>query len=263
MRVHRENKDTVTDEAAVAFAVNEHEQVSSPLPLLPPPGTCTAYTGSFQAETAGLNSVSAVLMSQIAGRGLDAGPGIKLSRDLESRTISRERGAAGYYRGRLGVGGANVNPRARGLILDPGDYALVGTGGAEVGAFRAIFPIGPSFEWSNREESGVVDRGRPLSLEWHDASTDRVMIILATNTDRVTTATGTCLCVANSGAGHFVIPSSLLGNLPASVDTGTPLYDRLYLASMSARKGSAIQASGLSRGSIVSLNIVGRFVSYR
>jgi hypothetical protein len=251
----------VTDEAAIAFAVNDHEQLPSPLPLLPPPGTCTAYTGSFQAETVGLNSVSAALMSQIAGRGLDAGPGIKLSRELESRTISRERGAAGYYRGRLGIGGANVNPRARALILDPGDYALAGTGGTDVGAFRAIFSMGPPFEWSNREESAVVDRRRPLSVEWRDAP-DGVMIILATNTDQMTTATGTCLCVARSSTGHFVIPSSLLANLPVSVDTGTPLYDRLYLASMSARK-EAIQASGLSRGSIVSLNIVGRFVSYR
>lgn len=263
MRVHRENIDTVTDEAAVAFAVNDQERLSSPLPLLPPLGTCTAYTGSFQAETAGLNSVSAALMSQISGRGLDAGPGLELSRGFESRTISRERGAAGYYRSRLGIAGANVNRRARVPILDPGDYALVGTGGNDIGPFRAIFSMGPPFEWSNREESAVVDRRRPLSLDWHDPSADRVMIILATNTDQVTTATGTCLCVARSSAGHFAIPSSLLGNLPASVDTGTPLYDRLYLASMSARKPFSIQASGLNHGSIVSLNIVGRFVVYR
>jgi uncharacterized protein (TIGR03437 family) len=263
MRVHRENKDTVTDEAAVAFAVHDNEPLSSPLPLLPPPGTCTAYTGSFQAETPMLNSVSAALISNIAGHGLDAGRGLTVSREGAVRTIPQERGAPGYYRTRLGSAGVSVNRRATPLILDPGEYTLAGMGGTGVGPFHAVFSMGAPFEWINREESGVVDQRRPLSVSWNDASADRWIIILATNVDQVTTANGTCLCVAHSNAGHFVIPASLLANLPASVETDTPLYGRLYLAAMSARTPSPIQAPGLSRSAVISLQIIGRFVEYR
>jgi hypothetical protein len=140
---------------------------------------------------------------------------------------------------------------------------LEGTGGRDIGPFRSLFSMSPPFEWTNREESGVIDRRRPLSLEWREDSRDRLMIILATNVDQITTATGTCVCVARGDVGRFVIPPSLLANLPRSQDPENILYDRLYLASMSSRTPPSILAPGLDHGTVISLNIVGRFVEYR
>src|SRR5207245_2900972 len=52
-RIKSRSSDIVPiyDEALVSFVAASPQSKSYPLMLLPPPGTCTAFTSSFQSET--------------------------------------------------------------------------------------------------------------------------------------------------------------------------------------------------------------------
>jgi uncharacterized protein (TIGR03437 family) len=261
MRMKYENLDSIDDEAAVTFASKDDRPALSPLLLLPPPGTCTAYTSSFQDDDALPNSLSAALISLLQGHGLDAGPQLAVSGGGQSRKIVRENGVPGYYRGRLGQAGPNVSRRAPPLFLDPGELTLAGSGGKDVGAFEVRFLAPLPFDWTDRDSLAVIDRGHPLPVHWRDPAGDRFIVILATNVDQLTTAIGTCLCIANSGAGGFTIPAVLLANVPVSRKIGGISPDQLYLSSMGA--GLPLPITGLERSAVFSLYTIGRYVEYR
>lgn len=263
MKAKYEKADSVDDEATVTFASKDDRPVLSPLLLLPPPGTCTAYTSSFQDDVALPNSISAALISLLKGRGLDAGSKLTISRDRQSRNVIRENGVPGYYRGRLGQIGPTASRRAPPLFLEPGDLSLDGTGGKDVGAFHVSFHAPTPFEWTDRDSLAPIARGSTLLVHWHDPSGGHLIVILATNVDQLTTAIGTCLCVVNSAVGGFAVPPAVLANLPVSRDIPGIPYDRLYLSSIGTSAPPPIQATGLDTGAVVSIYTIGRFVQYR
>ncbi len=261
IRMKDENADSVNDEAALTFAMGD-QPAPSPLLLLPPPGTCTAYTGSLQDDAALPNSISAGLASLMAGRGLDAGAQFTIRGAGQSRQVIQVNGVPGYYRGRLGQSGPNASRRAPPLFLHAGEFNLAGLGGKDVGPFDAGFSMPPSFEWSNRDALGTIDRGLPLALRWRDTARGGLIVILATNVDQISTASGTSLCVADAAAGRFTIPPAILANLPPSKEMPGVRYDRLVLSSIAARP-AAIHASGVRNGAVVALYTIGSFVRYR
>jgi len=263
MKAKYEDVDSVDDEAAVTFASKDDRPVLSPLLLLPPPGTCTAYTSSFQDDVALPNSISAALISILKSRGLDAGSKLTISSGGQSRNVNLENGVPGYYRGRLGQIGPAASRRAPPLFLEPGDLTLAGTGGKDVGAFHVHFSAPASFEWTDRDSLASITRGRTLLVRWRDPSDGHNIVILATNVDQLSTAIGTCLCVANSSAGGFAVPAAVLANLPVSRDIPGIPYDQLYLASIGTGSPPSIQATGLEKGAVVSVYAIGRFVQYR
>jgi len=111
-----------------------------------------------------------------------------------------------------------------------------------------------------------VDRTRELSVEWRGAAADRLVIVLAMNVDRVSTATGTVVCAALPAAGRLTIGPELLANLPSSMPDsaskgGVP-YNRLFLGTVPAAP-QRIEAPGLDGGAIIGLYTTGRLVDYR
>jgi uncharacterized protein (TIGR03437 family) len=262
MKTQLGNADFFDDEAAVVFAANKDRPALSQLLLLPPEGTCTAYTSSFQEDAPLPNSISASLASLIAGRGLDAGSQLSIREAGQNRNIVRVNGVPGYYRGRLGEAGPNASRRGPRLFLNPGELHLIGSGGTEIGAFDVGFPAPLPFDWSDRESLSVVDRSKPLELHWRDAPAENLIVILATNVDEVTTAMSTALCVAGAPAGHFTVPPAILANLPASMDSAGPRYDQLLLSSI-PRASSRIPAAGLEHGGVVGVYTIGRFIPFR
>jgi uncharacterized protein (TIGR03437 family) len=261
IRPRNETADSIDDEAVVAFA-SASDRPLSPLLLLPPPGTCTAYTSTLQDDAALPNSISSALASLIAGRGLDAGPQLTIRGAGQSRQVIRVNSVPGYYRGRLGQSGPNTSRRASPLFLDPGEFTVAGLSGKDVGTFNAAFAAPLPFEWNDDDSLPAIDRSRPLALHWREAPRGSLIVILATNLDQVTTATGTSLCVADGGAGRFTIPPAILANLPASKDTPGARHDQLLLSSI-AGQPAAIHASGLENSAVVALYTIGRFVRYR
>ncbi|MGA3187966.1 MAG: hypothetical protein ABSF22_12725, partial [Bryobacteraceae bacterium] len=169
----------------------------------------------------------------------------------------------GFFRARLGGRDVRFGPRSQPPFLDPGEYRLTVPGGRDIGPFAATF-TGPSpIEWTNRDRMDAVDRSRELVMEWRGAAPDRLVIVLATNIDRVSTASGTVLCAALPAAGHLTIAPEILANLPASTsDNGRIPYNRLFLGTVPA-KTSPVEASGLNAGAIIGLYTTGRFVDYK
>jgi uncharacterized protein (TIGR03437 family) len=258
--------ESIYDEAVVSFAKVGLDARPSPLLLAPPPGTCISYSGSFQTSTMLPDSPTAALFSEVGATGLDAGPALTIARQSATRSIPGNPSASGFFRTRLGGRNVSFGPRALAPFLDPGEYRLTVPGGHDIGAFSAQF-TGPSpLEWTNRDRIEAVDRTRELSLEWRGAATDRLVIVLATNVDQVSTATGTVVCTALASVGRLTIGPELLANLPASgpmsASKGGVPYNRLFLGTVPA-KPQPINASGLDGGAIIGLYTTGRFVDYR
>ncbi len=258
--------ESIYDEAVVSFAKVGADARPSPLLLAPPPGTCISYSGSFQTSTMLPDSPSAAVVSELGGTGLDPGPELNLASQGAVRSIPGNPSAIGFFRTRLGGRNVSFGPRALSPFLDPGEYHLNVPGGQDIRAFSAQF-TGPSpLEWTNRDRIDAVDRTRELSVEWRGAAADRLVLVLATNVDQVSTATGTVVCAALPAAGRLTIGPELLANLPASVpesaSKGGVAYNRLFLGTVPAAP-QRIEAPGLDGGAIIGLYTTGRFVDYR
>ena len=249
---------TMEDEVIALFAAKSEGPPVSPLLLLPPPGTCTAYTGSFQTDTIRPDSIAAALIAEIGGDGLAAGPELSAIQGKNHRDIPGDGGTTGYYRARLG----SYRGRPQKLFLEPGRFVFSSKGGRDVGAFSATLESPAPFEWVNRGQIFVVDRNRSLPLTWRGQASDHLTIILATNVDQLTTATGTCLCTAPLGATRFEIPAGLLANIPASAEVSGIPYDQLFVASLPARSTERLQAPGIASGAVLTIFSSGRFVKY-
>jgi uncharacterized protein (TIGR03437 family) len=253
--------DSIEDDATVIFAAGNKAPVLSPLLLLPPEGTCTSYTSSFQADTVLPNTVSAALLSELQGHGIDAGAHITLSRGSESRRLYSNRSATGFYRMHIGHGGFPPR-RYYPLFLDPGTFAIDGEGGKDVGPFHAMAAGPPLLEWTNRDATAVVDRTKPLLIKWR-ASADGVVIVLVTNVDQITTAIGTSLCAARASDGSLTMPAMMLANVPASYDMPGIPYDQLFTTLIPAKASASMAAPGLDGGVILSIYAAGRYVQIR
>ncbi len=262
MRLNDLNPDVVEDHALATFAHKNNFPVLSPLWLLPPTGTCTAYTGSFQSNSILSMSISDALVSDLGGSGLDAGPHLQLVRNGQSRSIPRIPAAPGLYKVRLGTSDSGPRRRALPPFLGQGDFLLSAGGGKNIGDFQLTVKGPVPLEWKDRDQHEVVDRRLPLTVHWPAESSGRVVVILATNVDQITTAIGTCLCTAQARAGRFTVPAALLANIPASIDIPGIPYDRLFLAVLPPH-ATPIAAPGLDGGAAVSLYAEGRIVSYR
>jgi hypothetical protein len=266
--------DFVSDEAAAVFASTKGGADVSPLLMLPPTGTCTAYTTSLQSDAPLPNSISSALVSLLGDRGLDAGSQFVLRRSVDSREIVRVRGVSGYYRGGLGEAGPVANRHAPASFLDPGEFTLSSGGGKQIGAFDIPVLVNDSFEWTNRNELDRIDRVRGVTIRWRragkqgvggkpDEGRGHLIAMLATNLDQITTAAGSALCVADAAANQFTIPARMLGNIPASRDLPGAHYDQLFVTSLPARPSAELRAQGLAGGAVVTLYTIGRFVKYR
>jgi uncharacterized protein (TIGR03437 family) len=258
MRAIREGApESVRDDARIAFTATVPHPTVTTSDLLPPPGSCTAYTSSYQITKTLADSISSIASAE--GRGLEAGKTLTLSRENQNRSIARA--TEGYYRAHLGVQAYDDRHLGLPLFLDRGEFVLRGRGGSDIGPFTAAFSIPAPFEWTDREQTRVVDRIRGVTVHWKNASRDQLMFIVARNVDQITTSVGMCLCTARAEAGQFSIPPALLANVPATVDTAGIPYDELTVGAITAKAG--IKAAGLNIGFAVSVYAVGRFVEYR
>lgn len=248
--MYQRGGNTDKGEARATFAVRDPAQSLSPLLLLPPPGTCTAYTSTLQSTTSPPITVSASLYGELGSEGLAAGSQLTIGRDNRWRIIPWDRNAIGYYRGPVPL-----------RLFNPGKLILSGPGGLDVGAFRLALNAPAPFEWTDRDRTEIVTRSRGLPLRWQGSASAHWTILLATNVDQVSTAIGTSLCTAPLNATHFEIPAAMLANIPASSDTPGIPYDQLFIASL-PDKATPISAPGIGAGVLFTIYSNGRTVQY-
>ena len=253
--------DVIDDSASVDFFGKDAFPIRLPFP---PPGTCTAYTNSFQnyihapsSPDSILKQAGALNSDQARQLKLDAGAELTLRRGGQSRTLRLL--DPGRYRASLG--GQGTGPSLE-PFLEPGELLLSVPGGRDVSGFTASIGAPIPVEWKDREQISVVDREHPPVLHWSPAR-GMVMLVIAANVDQITTASGTCVCSVNPEAGEFQMPAALLGNIPASQNIPGVPYDRVYLASISMKELEGIEHSKLNSGVSVGVYAVGRIVRFR
>ncbi len=241
----------VDDHGTAVFANKDNGPAVTPLLIVPPPGTCTVYTGSSQSSFTMPSSLSAGMLNDLGTQGIDEGRSLLLRNAKSTREIPYTPGAVGYYNAPLGT---DVGTR-RPLFLNPGEIFTLASA-------RFTLPIGMpnAIEWTNRDQISEVDRAHGVTLAWHPR-TSQTVLILASNADQFTTARAICFCAARGQDGQFTIPPAMLANFPVTYDVGGRPYNQLGLAAASEAK--VIQAP--VSGSIVGLGLFinARIVNFR
>jgi uncharacterized protein (TIGR03437 family) len=245
--------DSTTDEGMAVFARDEEQDPAlSQVLLIPPLGTCTAYTGAMASGSQPSFSPGDALSSAHA-TGLDAGPRITVARGDLSLPISPLPGAPGIYKRLLGEQRGALPGRGRPLFLEPGSLVVAGPGGAEVGPFSMSIPAPEPFAWENRDSLGTVDRRLGVTLRWRPLAQEGVVLIGLTSVDPSAAAWGACYCAAAGASGTFAIPPAILANMPASQPAPTVPAPSLWLSYLPFRNQQPLRASGLDNGLAISL----------
>ena len=163
----------------------------------PPPGFC----GSAAPVTAAT---------------LAAGPELMLAGPQGNRSVPRD-----------GLGRYVLNSPSGGpLFLGPGPYVISGSGGSDVGPFRASLTAGPPLNWNLT----AGDRSTGITLRWSGGAGSEIVVISGSR----------FLCTASVAAGSFTLGPAMLANLPAADG----------ILSVGSVAQTAFTASGLDGGAL-------------
>ena len=119
------------------------------------------------------------------------------------------------------LNGSNGNPveiNAAGKFLGPGVYTVTGTGGADVGPFRATLTIlaVPTLASPSNAASLTVTRSSGMTVGWKGGDpSGNVQLTVVSATDATFTIGASATCTVPASAGTFTIPPYVLLALPA------------------------------------------------
>ena len=216
----------------------------------PPVGTCSALSGGL--DLASLLGAGAGSPLGTLGRNLDAGPSIGVSAGLALKPLDATVQSSPYA-GILG------GPAPAGLtdlpsLLDPGTIQISGSGGKDVGAFKASAAMGTGVAWSNRSQISPIDRSTPLTIKWSGGDASKLVLIAGSSTDLTMNTSVGFVCFAPSAPGSFTVPVSALANLPATLGIANTA-GMLMVATIPGGSYPTFQASGLDAGFIFTMNL--------
>jgi uncharacterized protein (TIGR03437 family) len=244
----------ITDEAAAVFVAQEGEHPAlHPILAIPPPGTCTAYTGAMASGPQPSVSAADALMASPRATGRDAGPRLTVTRGNWRLPITPLPGAAGAYRRLLGEQRGGRPGRGGPLFLEPGNLVVAGPGGRDIGPFAVQIPAPEPFVWENRDRIGAVDRRLGVTLRWRPLSQAGVVLIGLIAVEASANAWSACYCAAAGESGSFTIPPPLLADLPPSQPAPTVPAPSLWLSYLPLHNQQPLPATGLDNGLAISL----------
>ncbi|MBI4893525.1 MAG: hypothetical protein HY821_23085 [Acidobacteria bacterium] len=229
------------------------EQAFNPLVSMPPPGSCTSYTGV--ADPTGLSSVASASGSSGAiGKVLDAGETITITHPsgqkvtLEGPAADEDPGAYGGFFGG-NIPGSEDPPKP--LFFTPGTYRVTGTGGRDVGAFETTINVPPPVEWTNKAEMTAIDRAAGVTFTWSTPTTPQRILLGAAATDQTTKAASGFFCVVPGGTGRFTVPPNVLAHMPPTVDPDPKKTGAgLIFGTLPADDIAKFTATGIDQGQI-------------
>lgn len=166
--------------------------------LNPTAGSCVVYK---------LNSLTNPYPN-LTLTGLDAGPQV---------TSSGPNGNQAALRQAQQVSGFTYDAsNVPNTYLAAGPYTLAGPGGANVGAFTGMLDIAPDLVVTNNpDDFKVINRGSGVTLRWTGGEPTTFLAISGSSVASLTEVAA-FVCIQNTSAGQFTVPSSVLAQLPAS-----------------------------------------------
>ncbi len=261
---------TFSFDSAAAFSFRAGSGDLSPLQLLPPPGSCTVYTGTFIFDAGALVNPTQIVGS--VAKMLDIGSSITIRPESSAapgippapQRMSRDAGVKGFYSRFLG----GTLPIAWGpgtpLFFKPGSLRIGNSSdGKDAGSFEMNLQIPPAFEWTNSAEIEDVVRSAGVEVQWQGMARDRQMLVMAFNVDQETEAMGSTICVAPPKAERFTIPPYALSNFPDTHSGATLPLRYLMLVSIPAGSPEQKPPAGLDDARAIYLEVQGKTVRYR
>ena len=231
LEVRKGQPQEFTFDSAAAFLQRAGAGQTSPFQILPPAGTCTAYTGTFSLLTASVDPTASSAASLI-----DLGPALTIGDGRHSVNILSK--GNGLYSAALGGTIPVMWAPGTPLFFAPGNYA-VRSGDAR---FDVPLTVPSVFNWVNRGDVKEIDRSSGVFVRWAGVGADRQMLIAAFSVHPDTSAMGTTLCVAPPGATGMQIPPDALKNLPPT-DRPTPVPIRGLILASIPRSSEAAKTS--------------------
>jgi hypothetical protein len=214
---------------------------------LPPPGTCTAYTGSGDL----LNGDTIPGADDAGAKFLDAGTPLTVSNGKDQRNLGRLTSNARNYQP-LGYTYTNSH-RPSTLFLNSGSFTVTGPGGGDVGAFQAkvTVPNPAGLTWTNVAQTLTIDRSQGFTINWTGAPSNQAVIIFGGGVDMPTNSSAVFVCVAPAGLSSFTVPAIALANVPATRSNLLLSKDAVYVGALPTTNPATFTASGIDTGAIV------------
>ncbi len=217
---------------------------------VPSLGGCSVSAYRYQDL---FDSIGADVDDPVPLRGLDAGAALNFTGPRGVKQITRH-GESGRFEYHfdddlLGGGIPGLEPVQPDYLV-PGSYTLDnGSGGAEVGAFRATLTIpGDPPVWTNQDAISNISRSQDLTVTWSRGAAGGFVGIIGSAADPRTGAGAAFTCTARADAGSFTVPAWVLSALPASGPSqeGVPVGFLSLAATLP--QPSRFQATGIDVG---------------
>jgi len=196
---------------ALLASLGPWENGGKSVPLLSaPPGSCTVYQYTPNDETGDFTP-----LVQVRWTGLRAGANLNLTGPQGTKQVPPN-WFEGYFKVTLG-GNTPGQPLLPSYLL-PGDYKIDnGSGGTDVGVFRAGMTLPPPFTWNNKEQLTDIRRDQDLTVTWTSSNPDNeIALIIGYSTVATPYARASFVCTERTAAGRFTVPVAVLSNLPVS-----------------------------------------------
>jgi uncharacterized protein (TIGR03437 family) len=246
-----------TGDYHVSYAFEPHTEPFpfNPALAFPPSGTCTVYT--HQGDMLNGDFLPGMTPSTLP---LDLGDPFLLTGPNGSKTLtySFSGARAGYLGGSISN---NILPST--LFLDPGAYTVRGFGGLNIGPFSTNFTIPTPLNWTNRLQTGVIDRTQPLTLTWTGGDSGQNVAIIGFGEDLPTNSSAVFVCMAPQGSSSFTVPVDMLRNLPVSRPNPLQSKDIVYVLTLAGSSLQDIKATGLDVGLNIFYSILGKTVVFQ
>jgi uncharacterized protein (TIGR03437 family) len=183
----------------------------NPYVSFPPLGTCTAYgiAGVFPTLS-DLPGIAATV------KDLNGGASPSLTGPSATASLAQVGTSPALYAGLLATS-QNLTGIPLSFFVNGASNTLSGTGGADVGAFKANITANAAPVWTNSTNAATVARASGFTVAWSNAPAGaNVISIIGFNVDPANNVSGGFQCLANPSAGSFTVPALALANVPAT-----------------------------------------------
>jgi uncharacterized protein (TIGR03437 family) len=217
--------------------------------------TGAQFAASQPGSVASLGSCAVYNISQgtvnnpVQAVALDAGAAINVQGPVLSTSIPFTNGAY------------NASTEYRSSALTSGTYTFTGSGGRDIGSFKAQLAIAGSnggFTWSTSDNKAAATRSQGVTVTWTGNALNSATSFVQISGTSLTILSGSTVgavfyCSAPASAGQFTVPASVLLALPA-----TPAGD---LASRSSLTAGQFLFPQTFTGDNIDVGLINSFVS--
>jgi uncharacterized protein (TIGR03437 family) len=251
-----------SDSAFGAFAPSDKgRERLAPFVALPPAGSCTAYSSFFQ--TSELSDLPSQAWESALRGAPTAGVGeIEISGKTRRRSVASDEP---FQRYADLLGGTHPYNASKPLpkFFEPGAFTITGSGGDGIGGFTATASMPRAVLWRNPGKFETVDRDEDLVLEWESGPREAPVVVAGIGLDRRTQSGALFICRQEAAKERLAVPSAILQMIAPAGPSGRGHIGMVFVGSGFADNPPVFQTEGISFGTVVTLNVSGRSVTFR